>query len=147
MNLYTDLELIQFMINEMPSNERGQISDGHHTFEELYEFRALYHAMAFNELGKTTMVEIPLNPTTEPTYLTSKYDIHKSHRHHDGELCFGGGWFIVVGMTPEGQVTNHYQNKYWDYFKIPEAPKARYEFDGHDAQDVISRLKSIIREQ
>lgn len=33
----------------------------------------------------------------------------KSWRHHDGEKCFGGGWFIVTTRLPTGQVSNHYQ--------------------------------------
>lgn len=31
----------------------------------------------------------------------------KSHKHHDGEFPFGGGWFIVGINTLEGQYTYH----------------------------------------
>lgn len=54
----------------------GEVSDGFHTFDELYHYRMLYNAAFFNSLE-------------------GKYDVHKSYRHADGELCFGGGWFIV----------------------------------------------------
>lgn len=40
--------------------------------------------------------------------LEGKYEVHKSYRHADGELCFGGGWFIVMANLPTGQVSNHY---------------------------------------
>ena len=84
--------------------ENRFISDGYHTFDELYEFRKVYNAALFNEWA-----------TIQPSYFTSaygekpitfqydasfdgniaKYHVHKSWKHHDGELCFGGGWFIV----------------------------------------------------
>lgn len=72
-----------------------------------------------------------------------KYHVHKSWRHHDGELCFGGGWFIVVAVLPTGQISNHYEAKYWDLFKIPETEKALFSFDGHTSTDVLERLKSL----
>jgi hypothetical protein len=66
--------------------------------------------------------------------------VHKSIRHHDGELCFGGGWFIVVAKLPTGQISNHYEMKDWDLFRIPQADKALYPFDGHTAKDVLERI-------
>ena len=72
-----------------------------------------------------------------------KYNVHKSLRHHDGELCFGGGWFIVVAILPMGQITNHYKVEDWDLFKIPEKAEALVEFDGHTTDDVITRLLNL----
>jgi hypothetical protein len=74
---------------------------------------------------------------------TPKYNVHKSWRHNDGELCFGGGWFIVVAVLPTGQISNHYKAEDWDLFQIPETEKALFEFDGHTTEDVIERLLSI----
>jgi hypothetical protein len=102
-------------------------SDGYHTFKELYEFRKVYNAALFNEWTK----------------LYSDYDVHKSWKHNDGELCFGGGWFIVVAILPDGQISNHYKAEDWDLFQIPEVEKAKYEFDGHTSADTIKRLKNI----
>jgi hypothetical protein len=106
-------------------------SDGYHTFKELYEFRKAYNVALFNQWG-SIIVDFTL-----------KYDVHKSWKHHDGELCFGGGWFIVVAVLPTGQISNHYPASDWDLFKIPEVEKAKYEFDGHTGQDVINRLLNI----
>jgi hypothetical protein len=72
-----------------------------------------------------------------------KYDVHKSWKHNDGELCFGGGWFIVVAILPDGQISNHYEAKDWDLFEIPEVEIAKYPFDGHTAADVLERLKKL----
>lgn len=103
----------------------GEISDGNHTFNELYEFRMMYNAALFNEWA-----------------VSGKYNVHKSMRHHDGELCFGGGWFIVVAMLPTGQISNHYKLKDWDLFKIPYSD-VPHEFDGHTPSDVLDRLRAL----
>lgn len=83
----------------------GKISDGFHSFDELYHYRMLYNAAFFNSLE-------------------GKYEVHKSYRHADGELCFGGGWFIVMAYLPTGQVSNHYRIEDWNLFNIPERWKA-----------------------
>jgi predicted nucleic-acid-binding Zn-ribbon protein len=101
-------------------------SDGYHTFKELYEFRKAYNVALFNEWA-----------------MQNKYDVHKSWKHNDGEECFGGGWFIVVAVLPSGQISNHYEAKDWDLFKIPEEEKAKHPFDGHTGEDVINRLINI----
>ena len=103
----------------------GNTSDGHHTFNELYEFRKVYNAALFNEWAAV-----------------GKCSVHKSWRHYDGELCFGGGWFIVVAVLPAGQISNHYEAKDWDLFAVPEAERALFEFDGHTGANVVARLKS-----
>jgi len=101
----------------------GSISDGYHTFDELYEFRKLYNCAFFNLLAKQI----------------DNYDVHKSFKHSDGEECFGGGRFIVIAELPTGQISNHYENKDWDLFQIPIKEVANV-WDGHSAQDVITRL-------
>lgn len=114
-------------INEFISNlDKGEISDGWHTFNELYEFRKIYNACLFNEWAKLGL-----------------YDVHKSLKHNDGELCFDGGWFIVVAILPDGQISNHYKVEDWNLFSVPEVEKAKYEFDGHAGADVLERLKNI----
>lgn len=98
--------------------DSGEASDGYHTFNELYDFRREYNAALVN---------------------TGVWKAHKSHRHHDGELCFGGGWFIVMIETPFGQISNHYEDKYWDEFHCEEKEVAD-EWDGHTEKDVLERL-------
>ena len=97
----------------------GELSDGYHTFDQLYDFRREYNAALVN---------------------SGVWPAHKSHRHHDGELCFGGGWFIVMMETPFGQISNHYECEYWDEFHCEEKYVAD-EWDGHTDEDVLERLK------
>ena len=107
-------------------NNDIQVSDGYHTFEELYEFRKVFNACLFNEWA-----------------MKKQYEVHKSKKHFDGEECFGSGWFIVVAILPGGQISNHYELKDWDLFQCEEVEKAKYEFDGHTPEDVLNRLKDL----
>lgn len=129
-------EHIQNLIDSTPPEIRSQFSDGYHTFEELYEFRKMYNAALFNEWARYWR----FGELSE-----CDFDVHKSWKHYDGEDCFGGGWFIVQAMLPDGQITNHYETEDWDLFKIPEEPKAKYEYDGHTGQDVLERLKNLYK--
>ena len=101
-------------------------SDGLHTFNELYDHRRVLTAALFNEW----VIARP------------EFAVQKSWHHSDGQLCFGGGWFIVVAELPAGQISYHYEEIYWDLFKIPEYTTP-HEYDGHTAQDVVTRLTAL----
>ncbi|MEU8867819.1 hypothetical protein [Streptomyces umbrinus] len=106
--------------------DTGSISDGFHTFDELYEFRRLYHAHAVR------------------AWLAARYPVVRSWKHHDGEPCFGGGWFIVVAQLPTGQVSNHYRANSWSLFgDVPEVETAPV-WDGHSTTDVARRLRTLL---
>lgn len=119
------LKEVQQIIDSMDIFEdKSLLSDGYHTFAELYEFRKMYNALIFNEWSKQGL-----------------YNVHKSIRHNDGTLCFGGGWFVVFANLPTGQITNHYRISDWDLFDIPERIKVTEPFDGHTAENVLLRIK------
>jgi hypothetical protein len=104
----------------------GETSDGFHTFNELYEFRLLYNAALFREW-----------------YFMGLYDVHKSLRHHDGEIIFGGDYFIVVAQLPTGQISNHYPLKDFNLFPVRYAYTSA-KWDGHTAADVAQRLRDFL---
>ena len=116
------------MTQQFEITVNGQISDGHHTFEELYRYRLLYNAALFNVWAKLGV-----------------YDVHKSRFHHDGQFPFGDPkWFIVVAELPTGQISNHYRiDTDWKLFDIPirELPNV---YDGHTPGMVADRLKEFI---
>ena len=99
----------------------GEVSDGFHTFNGLYEQRMILFAALVKAY---------------------KDKAWKSYRHEDGEYCFGGGWFIVGIDTPEGSYTYHYENKYWDMFDCVDLPRAKH-WDGHTEEDAETRLMSL----
>jgi len=105
---------------EQSVNDFDKVSDGWHTFENLYHQRA----MLFAALVKA-----------------HKDKSWKSWKHEDGEECFGGGWFIVGITTPQGDYTYHYDAKYWDIFDCTELETAHH-WDGHTEEDV-TRLFSL----
>lgn len=112
---------INSVLNQMREKgiTRKDISDGYHTFEELY-----YHRMI--------LFSIILNTHPDISW--------KAKKHHDGTM-FGEDSFICGIETPEGQFTYHYHLDYWDQFKVKELEFAP-EWDGHQPSD-ITRLKSI----
>lgn len=112
-------------VKEYPDMEH--VSDGYHTFQELYEYRKLYNAAFFNTL-----------------YTLGIIKVHKSKRHSTGEECFGRGWFVVMADLPTGQIYNHYEMKDWDLFKVPVQEKAD-KWDGHTPQQAAERLEEFIR--
>ena len=102
-------------------NSIGEVSDGFHTFNGLYEQRMILFAALVKAY---------------------KDKAWKSYRHENGEYCFGGGWFIVGIDTPEGSYTYHYENKYWGMFDCVELPRAKH-WDGHTEADAETRLMSL----
>lgn len=100
--------------------EIDDVSDGFHTFRQLYYQRMiLFAAIVWQNKDKAW----------------------KSFRHEDGELCFGGGWFIVGIDTPEGSYTYHYEGSYFGLFDCEELERGKH-WDGHTEKDV-TRLLSL----
>ena len=70
--------------NNVEGFEENELSDGYHTFNELYEFRKMYNAALFNEWGQIDGFDYQANDPTE----CRKYSVHKSWKHHDGRNLF-----------------------------------------------------------
>lgn len=101
---------------------RKEVSDGYHTFGELYYHRMILFSLLLNNHPKISW---------------------KAKKHHDGTM-FDDTSFICGIETPEGQYTYHYHLEHWDMFKVKEmefAPK----YDGHLPSD-ITRLLTIKEE-
>lgn len=122
----TTLNEVQFDLLLLDGDEISKISDGNHTFAELYNYRKLYNALLFNMWSNEGM-----------------YKVHKSKKHGDGNECFGGGWFIVMATTRFGQISNYYRIADWDLFKCEEREMAD-EWDGHTPEIVAMRLRRLL---
>lgn len=97
----------------------SQISDGDHTFEELYFHRMILFSIICN---------------------TYKDRAWKSWKHADNTMF--DDYFLVGISTPKGDYSYHYHKDYWSEFKVKEicnAPK----WDGHLSSD-INRLYSLL---
>lgn len=95
---------------------RKDISDGCHTFGELY-----YHRMV--------LFSVILNKNASIAW--------KAKKHHDGTMF--DGYFICGIETPQGQYTYHYKLEFWDWFKVKELEFAP-EYDGHKPKDIVRLL-------
>ena len=116
----TERERINAICEVAGVAEIDDLSDGFHTFRQLYYQRMMLFATIVKQ---------------------NKDKAWKSFRHEDGELCFGGGWFIVGIDTPKGSYTYHYENKYFDLFDCEILDYGKH-WDGHTEKDV-TRLLSL----
>lgn len=115
----TKKEIVLQNILSMKENHNGMITDGDHTFDELYHHREV--------LCETICSLVP-------------QICFKSKKHYDGSSY--DDYFIFGVMTPAGLATYHYQMTYWDNFPCKEFPCAP-KFDGHTPNDVIDRLTNL----
>lgn len=101
--------------------EVGKVSDGYHTFDELYEHRCIL----FVALMKT-------NPEIS----------WRANNHEDGSSF--EGWFVAGMHLPSGDITYHLPQDMWALLDragiktTNTAPK----WDGHTAGAVVKRLES-----
>lgn len=104
-------------IVEIPESGIGNLSDGYHTFNELYHHRAILFSVICNAMPDKAW---------------------KSKLHDTGDMY--DGMFIVGIETPEGQATYHYDiEPYWNMFNVKEIEKAP-KWDGHTPQVAIERI-------
>lgn len=97
----------------------GEISDGYHTFDELYYHRGVLFAVICN------------------TYAHLAW---KSKLHFDGSMY--DGMFVVGIATPEGEATYHYNLDMWDKFNVEEFEHAP-PFTGYSPDESIERIYSL----
>ena len=116
----TERERIDAICKVAKVKDIGDLSDGFHTFNSLYYQRMILFAAIVKK---------------------NRDKAWKSFRHEDGELCFGGGWFVVGVDTPEGSYTYHYEAKYFDLFDCDILDYSKH-WDGHTEKDV-TRLLSL----
>lgn len=119
-------ESFNFSFVQVPFTQKmSQVSDGYHTFDELYDHRIILFVKlceAYNDMGR--------------------YIVWKSKLHHDGSAY--EGWFIMgIGTMKGDQMTYHLPMKFWEETEhITELDKAP-EWDGHTSNDVLERLKLL----
>ena len=100
----------------------GEVSDGYHTFNELYHHRAILFSVICNDHKELAW---------------------KSKQHNDPNEPMYNGMFVVGIETPQGQATYHYDiNPYWGMFDVKELERAP-KWDGHTSEQAIKRIASL----
>ena len=117
-----DMAIKALLAETEMDDDMGEVSDGYHTFNQLYHQRAVLFATIVKQ---------------------NKEKAWKSWKHGNGKFCFDSNkeWFIVGVDTPEGSYTYHYEKKYWDIFDCVELEHGKF-WDGHTEEDV-TRLLSL----
>lgn len=112
----------------------GKISDGYHTFDELYDHRMTLFCVLLNTLNL-----LDSNVVSGE----DKFTPWKSKLHSDGTM-FEGGWFVAgIGKEKGEQITYHLPLKYWDRIEADELKNAP-EYDGHTPHDTLERLAKLL---
>lgn len=116
-----DVDEINEAIGELA--DKGEVSDGYHTFDELYDHRITLWIALCRERS-------------------SNVHVWRSTVHSDGTSY--SGWF-ALGMysTPGRQITYHLPLERWDETGFAETLDFAPEFDGHTSDDVLDRLKNL----
>lgn len=96
----------------------GDVSDGYHTFDELYEHRCL--------LFITLCLRMPDFATIGKT---------------------DGDYFVMFLEVPAGQVSYHLHVKYLPLVVGRITADLTKQWDGHDSKDVVDRLKRTAKAQ
>ncbi len=116
-------------INKVIKDEKldtNKISDGYHTFGELYDHRIRLYI--------------------ELCRLKNRNDIWnnvwRSKKNAGGEEW--EGWFLLgINRKHGNQITYHLPNKYWEETNFAETLDKAESFDGHTSADVLERLKKV----
>lgn len=104
------------------------VSDGFHTFDELYKHRIILFIVLCRTLAN--QVEDFGKPW-------------KSRKHSDGSSF--DGWFIMGIYTEKGdQISYHIPDRYWGITLFATELERAPEWDGHTSEDVLHRLLTKI---
>lgn len=127
-------------INELIKNsgvDTNQISDGYHTFKELYDHRIELYIT----LCRLYLELIRKSGEGEADYYKPVWRsrFHSDETHWDG-------WFLLGIEQEKGkQITYHLPASEWENCSFAYTLDKAPEFDGHGSYDVINRLKSLYR--
>lgn len=127
---------VQFDVDGLNEFERSKISDGSHTFDELYRHRCSLFSILINNLAA-----VGANANV--------YGFFKTKVHSDGTKL--DDWFLCGIYRKDHkdgnngfyeQITYHLPNSYWNKVNVIAFDIAPIEFDGHNSNKTIERLES-----
>lgn len=111
-------------------DDNMSVSDGYHTFEELYEHRIELYITLCRLLASNYKLQV------------DGEGVWRSLLHSDGTAM--EGWFVLGILTVKGQqITYHLPLSRWDETSFAKTLDKAPEFDGHTSDDVLKRLKSL----
>lgn len=128
-------------INELISRSKvnkNLISDGYHTFGELYEHRV----QLFIKLCEFLSDGTPPYCEGYGCIFPKEYRPWRSKTHNDGTGY--EGWFLMgIGKDVGKQITYHLPISKWEECGFAETLKMAPPWDGHTSEDVLVRLQEL----
>ncbi len=123
---------IRYLLNKAIKDSEvntSLISDGHHTFGELYDHRiALFIALCLSIMKNNGHKH--------------EYNVWRSWRHSDGSET--PGWFILgIGKEKGEQITYHLPESAWEECGLIPILTFAPVFDGHSSEDVLERIRKL----
>ncbi|GHV21870.1 hypothetical protein FACS189428_2990 [Clostridia bacterium] len=103
--------------------ETGKISDGYHTFDQLYDHRCL-NFIAFVKNAGLPVFRTTVNFEGQPQ----------------------GDWFILYTDATDKmkQISYHLPMKYWVLCEFAETTPKVHVFDKHNGEDVLARIREYL---
>ena len=118
-------------------DETNTVTDGHHTFGELYDHRITL----FIALAKGIFVAVTAGTWDNDD---GKYTIWRSKQHADGDMQMYEGWFVMgINIKLGQQITYHLPLSRWEETNFANTLERAPKWDGHTPQDVLERLKKL----
>ncbi|MFA5993345.1 MAG: hypothetical protein WC823_00125 [Parcubacteria group bacterium] len=119
---------------EVPVENTNDVSDGYHTFGELYDHRITLFIALCKEID-----------FSNKAYGYDNRQVWRSKKHSDGEICFGTGTQFVLGLgyNKGEQLTYHIPIERWEECRFAETLEKAPEWDGHTSSDVLERIKNL----
>lgn len=142
-------DLVNNLINRASGEgtlDTNQVSDGYHTFGELYDHRNLLWVLACGLAQRQWKVERAMRAQRKGNEgeAMPEYLIWKTHAHADGTPC-PDGWFVLGwGHDPRLMITYHVPERYWDHCAFAQILEQVPAFDGHTSQDVLTRITNVL---
>lgn len=116
-----------------------EISDGFHTFDELYDHRITLYIALCKSLQERLYHGDILNHIPSKNMLDKK--VWRSKIHSDGSKY--EGWFILgINRNKGEQITYHIPLKRWKETIFAQTLEKAPKFDGHTSADVLNRIKN-----
>jgi hypothetical protein len=132
-------EIVQRTMNEyllkIAENElieMGEISDGYHTFNQLYDHRCVLFIVLAKQIALASQM-------TGDKYTRKLPKVWYWVEDEESE------WFLMgIGVDPGEQMTYHLNVKFLPQVSMFAAKmQDKPEFDGHTSDDVLERLKRL----
>lgn len=107
--------------------------DGYHTFDELYEHRHRLFIALVQTLNYPGIFKVP-----------DRFKAWRAFRNSNGD-AFEGHFLLGIGKEKGEQISYHLPLSYWEEVDFAETAEYGPVWDGHTSDDVLDRLKILMK--